>query len=98
MKKSTTAAAAKSASVSTSSVDLKSDVVFKTIDERMRENVEKAKSVNGIFLYNILKNGQVAKQWSKSNHPRTRCVLENQNLLKSNCFHIFLQIYFQRLI
>lgn len=58
-------AAAKSTNVSTSSADLKSDIVFKTIDERMRENVEKAKSVNGIFLYNITKNGQVAKQWSK---------------------------------
>lgn len=67
VKKSKTAAA-QSASAPTSlpSVDLKSDVVFRTIDERMRENVDKAKSINGIFLYNITKNGQVAKQWSKS--------------------------------
>lgn len=67
VKKSKTAAASTtSAPSSASSIALNSDVVFRTIDERMRENVEKAKAVNGIFLYNITKNGQVAKQWSKS--------------------------------
>lgn len=50
---------------STSSVALKSDVVFKTIAERMKENVAIAKSINGIFLYNITKDGQIAKKWSK---------------------------------
>lgn len=68
VKKSKTAAAQSTSAPTSSSVDLKSDVVFRTIDERMRENVEKAKSVNGIFLYNITKNGQVAKQWSKPIH------------------------------
>lgn len=48
-----------------SSSALKSDVVFKTIAERMTENVEKAKSVNGIFQWNITKNGKIAKTWSK---------------------------------
>lgn len=60
--------------LSSSSVSLKSDVVFKTILERMNENVEKARSVNGVFVYNITKDGQIAKKWSKY------CV-------KSMCFH-----------
>lgn len=50
---------------STTSIPLNSDVVFKTILERMNENIEKAKSVNGVFLYNITKDGQIAKKWSK---------------------------------
>lgn len=47
------------------SPDLKSDIIFKTISERINENIEKAKSVNGVFLYNITKDGQIAKKWSK---------------------------------
>lgn len=62
MKKSSTATAAVS---STSSVTLKSDAVFKAISERISENIEKAKAVNGIFLYNITKDGQIVKKWSK---------------------------------
>lgn len=54
-----------STSAPLSSVELKSDIVFRTIDERMKENVDKAKSINGIFLYNITKDGQIAKKWSK---------------------------------
>lgn len=92
VKKSSTAAA-KSADIATSSVDLKSDVIFKAIDERMRENVEKAKSVNAIFLYNILKNGQVAKQWSKLIDTSNRGLWLN-TLLKSNCMLLmFLNIF-----
>lgn len=52
-------------SESTSASGMKSDVIFKTIGERMKENVELAKSINGVFLYNITKNGQIAKKWSK---------------------------------
>lgn len=63
MKKSKTAV--QPTSDSTPSVALKSDVVFKTIAERMKENVAIAKSINGIFLYNITKDGQIAKKWSK---------------------------------
>lgn len=48
-----------------SSVSLNSDVVFKTIHDRMNENVERARSVNGVFVYNITKDGQIAKKWSK---------------------------------
>lgn len=61
-KSTTSAAAAQSPS---SSVSLKSDAVFRTISEKIDENIEKAKSVNGVFLYNITKDGQIAKKWSK---------------------------------
>lgn len=50
---------------SATSPDLKSDIIFKTIAERINENIEKAKSINGVFLYNITKAGQIAKKWSK---------------------------------
>lgn len=50
---------------SSASPDLKSDIIFKTIAERINDNIEKAKSVNGVFLYNITKEGQIAKKWSK---------------------------------
>lgn len=60
-----TAQAQSTTSASSSSVELKSDVVFRTIDERMKENVDKAKAINGVFLYNITKDGQIAKKWSK---------------------------------
>lgn len=67
VKKSSTASAAAPSSSSKSSVALKSDAVFKAIGERINENIERAKSVNGIFLYNITKDGQIAKKWSKFN-------------------------------
>lgn len=50
---------------SSASPDLKSDIIFKTIAERINENIEKAKSINGVFLYNITKDGHIAKKWSK---------------------------------
>lgn len=50
---------------SSASPVLKSDIIFKTIAERINENIEKAKSINGVFLYNITKEGQIAKKWSK---------------------------------
>lgn len=50
---------------STSNINLKSDAIFKAISDRINENVEKAKSVNGIFLYNITKNNEIVKKWSK---------------------------------
>lgn len=55
----------KAAEQQSSSLELKSDIIFKTIGERMNENIEKAKSINGVFLYNITKNGRVEKKWSK---------------------------------
>lgn len=66
IKKSTTASTtAAPLTPPTSSIQLKSDIIFKTINERIQENIEKAKSVNGIFLYNITKDGQIVKKWSK---------------------------------
>lgn len=68
IKKSKTATTNAPSSLSaSSSIALKSDIIFKTINERIQENIAKAKSVNGIFLYNITKDGQIAKKWSKFN-------------------------------
>lgn len=60
----------------TSSVALKSDVVFKTIADRINENIERAKSINGVFLYNITKDGQIAKKWSEYSSEK-RITLNN---------------------
>lgn len=65
-----------------SSSELKSDAVFKAIAERMNENVEKAKSVNGIFQWNITKNGNIAKKWSKFYRNMTK--LLELSLMKLN--------------
>lgn len=65
VKKSKTAQATAVSSSIASGVELKSDAIFKIINERMNEDVEKAKSVNGVFLYNITKDGQITKKWSK---------------------------------
>ncbi|XP_031618010.1 peroxisomal multifunctional enzyme type 2 [Contarinia nasturtii] len=64
VKKSKATPMANSSNSTKSSVELKSDVIFQTISERIKENIEKAKSVNGIFLYNITKDGQIAKKWT----------------------------------
>lgn len=44
---------------------LNSDAIFQKIQDGVKENIEKAKSVKGVFLYKITKNGQVVKEWSK---------------------------------
>lgn len=44
---------------------LTSDSIFQRITDGVKENIEKAKAVKGVFLYKITKNGQVAKEWSK---------------------------------
>jgi hypothetical protein len=46
---------------------LQSDAVFTAIKERVNADPAKAKSVNGVFLYKITKDGKVAKEWSKLN-------------------------------
>lgn len=43
---------------------LKSDAVFAKIKEEVKKNPSKAKSVNGVFLYNITENGKTVKQWT----------------------------------
>ncbi|XP_022909300.1 peroxisomal multifunctional enzyme type 2 [Onthophagus taurus] len=42
---------------------LQSDELFKFISEKVTESPQKAKAVNGVFLYKITKNGKVAKEW-----------------------------------
>lgn len=44
---------------------LNSDAVFAAIKEKVAADPSKAKSVNGVFLYKITKDGKVAKEWSK---------------------------------
>lgn len=44
---------------------LKSDGLFAKIIEEVKKNEAMAKSINGIFLYNITDNGKTVKQWSE---------------------------------
>lgn len=50
---------------SSSNMALQSDAVFEAIKERVSADKAKAKTVNGVFLYKITKDGKVAKEWSK---------------------------------
>ncbi|XP_026320846.1 peroxisomal multifunctional enzyme type 2 [Hyposmocoma kahamanoa] len=43
---------------------LKSDGLFAKIIEEVNKNQAMAKSINGIFLYNITENGKTVKQWT----------------------------------
>lgn len=45
--------------------DLPSDAVFQGMKERIDSNPNLIKSINGVFLYYITKNGKVASTWSK---------------------------------
>ncbi|CAH0695838.1 unnamed protein product [Spodoptera exigua] len=47
-----------------SSGALKSDGLFHKIKEEVGKNKELAKSINGVFLYNITENGKTAKSWT----------------------------------
>lgn len=44
---------------------LQSDAIFEFIIDQVKADPSKAKSVGGVFLYNITKNGKQMKQWSK---------------------------------
>lgn len=48
-----------------SSAELQSDAIFEYIIDRVKADPRKAKAVNGVFLYNITKDGKQVKQWSK---------------------------------
>jgi len=52
-------------SVSTKMAELQTDAIFQAIKDRVAADPAKAKSVNGVFLYKITKDGKVAKEWSK---------------------------------
>ncbi|XP_050306235.1 non-specific lipid-transfer protein-like 1 isoform X3 [Anthonomus grandis grandis] len=43
---------------------LKSDAIFEFIIEQVKADPNKAKSVGGVFLYKILKDGKEVKQWT----------------------------------
>ncbi|XP_055383055.1 SCP2 sterol-binding domain-containing protein 1 [Condylostylus longicornis] len=45
-------------------MSLKSDAVFERIQDGIKENEAKAKSVNGVFQYKITKDGKVIKEWT----------------------------------
>lgn len=53
------------ASPSDDGVQLQSDAIFEYIIDQVKADPAKAKSINGIFLYNITKNGKQVRQWSK---------------------------------
>lgn len=44
---------------------LQSDAIFEYIAEQLKLDPSRGKAVNGVFLYNITKDGKQAKQWSK---------------------------------
>lgn len=44
---------------------LKSDGIFERIIDGVKQQPDKAKSVNGVFLYNITSDGKQVKQWSE---------------------------------
>lgn len=45
--------------------ELPSDAVFQGMQERIDANKNLIKSINGVFLYYITKNGKVTSTWSK---------------------------------
>ncbi|XP_038210998.1 peroxisomal multifunctional enzyme type 2 [Zerene cesonia] len=47
-----------------SSEALKSDSIFLKVQEEIKANPDKAKSVGAIFLYKITRNGKLVKQWT----------------------------------
>ncbi|XP_060533989.1 peroxisomal multifunctional enzyme type 2-like isoform X2 [Cylas formicarius] len=44
--------------------NLKSDAIFEFIIEQVNADPSKAKSIGGVFLYNITKDGKQVKQWT----------------------------------
>lgn len=57
---------------------LESDAIFEFITDQVKANPQKAKSINGIFLYKITVDGKVVKEWSKLSIIR---------LEMASCFH-----------
>lgn len=48
-----------------SPLTLQSDGIFLVIKDRIKDNLEKAKSINAVFTYHITQGGKPVKQWSK---------------------------------
>lgn len=57
---------------------LKSDAIFEFISDQVKADPKKAKSVGGLFLYKITKDGKEAKQWSKYALSRMGDVFANK--------------------
>jgi 3-hydroxyacyl-CoA dehydrogenase/3a,7a,12a-trihydroxy-5b-cholest-24-enoyl-CoA hydratase len=47
-----------------SAATLESDAIFQFIIDQVKADPNKAKSIGGVFLYKITKNGKEAKQWT----------------------------------
>lgn len=45
--------------------ELSSDLVFAGMLDRVKSDPSLLKKINGVFLYNITKDGKVASTWSK---------------------------------
>lgn len=48
----------------TSAAKLQSDAIFNAIQDKINAHPEKAKAVNGVFLYKILEGGKIVKEWT----------------------------------
>ncbi|CAH2255748.1 peroxisomal multifunctional enzyme type 2 [Pararge aegeria] len=57
-------AAPSSQSVQTKGSSLKCDSLFAKIEEAVKANPDKAKTVGAVYLYNITENGKTIKQWT----------------------------------
>lgn len=67
--------------VASTTSNLKSDSLFAKIEDGIKANPDKAKSVGAVFLYNITENGKTVKQWSKYLILSMYITLTNQDIL-----------------
>lgn len=70
---------------------LQSDAVFEAIKERVNADKAKAKTVNGVFLYKITKDGKIVKEWSKLiffliTRQVQRLSKEKKYFISKNCY------------
>lgn len=60
----TSGTAAPAAEPVSSGASLKSDAIFKKIQDAIKDNPAKAKAINAVYQYNITENGKTVKQWT----------------------------------
>ncbi|CAG9123923.1 unnamed protein product [Plutella xylostella] len=60
----TSGTAAPAAEPVSSGAALKSDAIFKKIQDAIKDNPAKAKAINAVYQYNITENGKTVKQWT----------------------------------
>lgn len=68
--------------------DLQSDAIFGAIKDRVAADPAKAKTVNGVFVYKITKDGTVKKEWSKISF--LDCRVQSSII----CFYCLIEIHF----